>query len=175
MVKQPLNLVSFQSDAASLNNVTGSSSTGECFTKTKVGLKLDLTIAGHSCHCLISPFTGIGLSRDVQIMVTNLQNLHFFDSSLLEGKNSSKDHNWETNRDSNQWHEWPAIVKSNLKSILVFVKHSPGFPLCFKACNISFLLGCFIRLTSFKSGWLDRNISYWYYTTCMRTFIRWTL
>ena len=25
-----------------------------------------------------------------------------------------------------QWHERPAIVKSNLKSILVFVKHSPG-------------------------------------------------
>ena len=28
--------------------------------------------------------------------------------------------------ESNHWHEWPAIVKSNLKSILVFVKHTPG-------------------------------------------------
>ena len=27
--------------------------------------------------------------------------------------------------ESKQWHERPAIVKSNLKSILVFVKHSP--------------------------------------------------
>ena len=33
-------------------------------------------MAGCSCHCLLSPFTGIGLSRDVPIMVTNL-NLHF--------------------------------------------------------------------------------------------------
>ena len=31
-----------------------------------------------------------------------------------------------TNGESNQWHEQPAIVKSNLKSILVFVKHPPG-------------------------------------------------
>ena len=30
--------------------------------------------------------------------------------------------------ESKQWHEWPAIVKSNLKSIFVFVKHSPGAP-----------------------------------------------
>ena len=30
---------------------------------------------------------------------------------------------WETNDESNQWHELPAIVKFNLKSILVFVKH----------------------------------------------------
>ena len=31
------------------------------------------------------------------------------------------------NGESKQWHERPAIViKSNLKSILVFVKHSPG-------------------------------------------------
>ena len=28
--------------------------------------------------------------------------------------------------ESKQWHEWPAIVKSNLKSILVFVEHPPG-------------------------------------------------
>ena len=27
---------------------------------------------------------GIGFSRDLQIIVTNLQNLHFFDSSLLK-------------------------------------------------------------------------------------------
>ena len=30
------------------------------------------------------------------------------------------------NGESKQWHEWPVIVKSNLKSILVFVRHSPG-------------------------------------------------
>ena len=46
----------------------------------------------------------------------------FFDSSLLKEKILSKDHYGE----SNQWHEWSAIVKSNLKSILVFVKHSLG-------------------------------------------------
>ena len=40
----------------------------------------------------------------------------YFDSSLLKEKILSKDHNGE----SNQWHEWPAIVKSNLKSISVF-------------------------------------------------------
>ena len=39
---------------------------GECFTKTKIDFKLDLTMAGRSCHCLRSPFTAIGLSRDVQ-------------------------------------------------------------------------------------------------------------
>ena len=44
----------------------------------------------------------------------------FVDSSLLKEKILSKDHNGE----SNQWHEWAAIVKSNLKSILIVVKHS---------------------------------------------------
>ena len=34
------------------------------------------------------------------------------------------------NGESKQWHERPAIFKSNLKSILVFVKHSPGFVKC---------------------------------------------
>ena len=29
--------------------------------------------------------------------------------------------------ESKQWDERPAIVKSNLKSILVFVKHSPDY------------------------------------------------
>ena len=43
----------------------------------------------------------------------------FFDSSLSKEKIFSKDHISE----SNQCHGWPAIVKSNLKSILVFVKH----------------------------------------------------
>ena len=52
------------------------SRSGGCFTKTKIDFKLDLTMAGRSCHCFLSPFTGIGLSRDLQIMVTNLQNLH---------------------------------------------------------------------------------------------------
>ena len=56
------------------------------FTKTKIDFKLDLTMAGCSCHCLFSPFTGIGLSRDLQIKVKNLQNLHF---SLLKEKRSS--------------------------------------------------------------------------------------
>ena len=50
----------------------------ECFTKTKIDFKLDLNMAWRLCHCLLSPFTGIGLSREVQIVVTNLQNLHFF-------------------------------------------------------------------------------------------------
>ena len=31
------------------------------------------------------------------------------------------------NGESKQWHEQPAIVKSNLKLILVFVKHSYDF------------------------------------------------
>ena len=31
----------------------------------------------------------------------------------------------EVNGKNKQWYEWPAIVKSNLKSILVFVKHPP--------------------------------------------------
>ena len=42
-----------------------------------IDFRLDSTMAGHSCHCFLSPFTGVGLSRDIQIMVTNLQNLHF--------------------------------------------------------------------------------------------------
>ena len=75
--------------------------TGGCFTKTKIDFKLDLTMTGRSCHCLLSPFTGISFSRDVQIMVTNLQKFTFFDSSLLKAKIFSKDHNGE----SNQWHE----------------------------------------------------------------------
>ena len=57
--------------------------------------KLDLNTTGHSCHCPLSPFTGIGLAKDVQIMVTNLQNLH-----LSKEQMSSKDHNGE----NNQWH-----------------------------------------------------------------------
>ena len=28
---------------------------GECFTKTKIDFKLDLTMAGRSCHLLLSP------------------------------------------------------------------------------------------------------------------------
>ena len=58
--------------------------------------------------------SGIAFSRDVpnrgnkSTEFTSLDDYH-------------KDHNGE----SNQWHEWPAIVKSNLKSILVFVKHPP--------------------------------------------------
>ena len=96
-------------------------SPGECFTKTKINFKLDLTMAGHSCHCFLSPFTDIGLSRLVQIMVTNLQNFKFCYNSFLKEKILSKDHNG----DSNQWHEWPAIFKSNIKLILVFVKRGP--------------------------------------------------
>ena len=46
----------------------------------------------------------------------------FVDNSLLKEKVLSKDHNGERK----QWHEQPAIVKSNLKLILVFVKHFPG-------------------------------------------------
>ena len=32
---------------------------------------------------------------------------------------------WETNGESNQWHERLAIVQVQLKLILVFVKHPP--------------------------------------------------
>ena len=45
----------------------------------------------------------------------------FVENSILKEKMLSKDHNGK----SNQWHEWLAIVKSNLKLILNFVKHSP--------------------------------------------------
>ena len=51
----------------------------------------------------------------------------FMDTLLLKEKLLSKDHNCE----GKQWHDRPAIVKSNLKSSLVFVKHSLGFT-CFK-------------------------------------------
>ena len=50
---------------------------GECFTMTKIDFKLDLTMTGCSCHCVLSPFTGIDLSRDLQIMVINRQNVLF--------------------------------------------------------------------------------------------------
>ena len=58
-----------------------------------------------------------------------------FDNSLMKEKILSKDHNLETNGDSNQWQEWPAIVKSNLKSILVFVKHPPPPPSSTRSSN----------------------------------------
>ena len=45
----------------------------------------------------------------------------FWDNSVLKENIVSKDHNGE----SKQWHDRPAIVISNVKSILVFVKHSP--------------------------------------------------
>ena len=38
----------------------------------------------------------------------------------------SLDRTMPVDGESKQWHEQPAIVKSNLKSILVFVKHSLG-------------------------------------------------
>ena len=47
------------------------------FTKTKIDFKMDLAMACYSCHCLLSPFIGNGLSRDVQVMVTHLQNSAF--------------------------------------------------------------------------------------------------
>ena len=97
---------------------------GECFAKTKINFKFDLTMACRSCHCLLSPFTGIGLSKDVQIMVKKSTEYTFLDDSLLKENILSKDHNGK----SKQWHDWPAIVKSNLKSILVFVKHPPPPP-----------------------------------------------
>ena len=34
---------------------------GGCFTTTKINFKLDLNMAGHTCHCLLCPFIGIGL------------------------------------------------------------------------------------------------------------------
>ena len=54
----------------------------------------------------------------------------------MKEKILSKDHNWETNGESNQWHEQPATVKFNLKSILVLwntpkVMYSLGEPLKF--------------------------------------------
>ena len=57
---------------------------GECFTKTKIYFNLDLTMAGHSCHCSLSPF-GICILKDVQITVTNLQKLQFL-IIIIKGK-----------------------------------------------------------------------------------------
>ena len=67
---------------------------------------------------LLSPFTAIGLSRDVQIISHKSTKFILFNNSLLRENILAKARNGE----SNQWHEWPAIVKCNLKSILVFVK-----------------------------------------------------
>ena len=39
------------------------------------------------------------------------------------------------NGENKQWHEQPALVKSNSKSILVFVKHSPGNASCRKGLS----------------------------------------
>ena len=64
-------LSSFHPDNRHANNYRG------VCTNTKIDFKLDLNMAVHSFHCLLSPFTGIGLSRDVHILVTNLENLHF--------------------------------------------------------------------------------------------------
>ena len=69
----------------------------DCFTKTKIDFKLDFNIAGRSCHCFLSTFTGIGLSNHGH----KCTELTFFDNSLLKEKIISKDHNGE----SNQWHE----------------------------------------------------------------------
>ena len=46
-----------------------------CFTKTKIDFKLDLTMAGRSCHCC-SHHLLAWVSKDVQTVVTNLQNCH---------------------------------------------------------------------------------------------------
>ena len=94
-----------------------SNTPGECFTKTKIDFKLDLTMAGHSCQYFLSSFTCIGFSRDVPIVVTNLQNFHFL---IVH-----KDHNWETNGESNQWHEWPAIVQVQVKVDLSLCETPP--------------------------------------------------
>ena len=56
---------------------------------------------------------------------SQIYRIDIFGKLIIEGKNiiwtKSKDHNGK----SRQWHEQPVIVtgKSNLKSILVFVKH----------------------------------------------------
>ena len=54
----------------------------ECFTKTKIDFKLDLTMAGHSCHCLLSSFPGIGLSRDGTNHGLKSAEFKFFDNSV---------------------------------------------------------------------------------------------
>ena len=60
--------------------------------------------------------------KGLQIVVTIFsKNLPLLIVHYWRKKYISKYHNWEANGESNQWHKWPA----NLKSILVFVKHSP--------------------------------------------------
>ena len=49
----------------------------------------------------------------------------FFDSSLLKEKSYLKIITERLKVRANQWHERPAIFKSNFKSISFFVKHPP--------------------------------------------------
>ena len=46
------------------------------------------------------------------------------------------------NDESKQWHEWPAIVKSNLKAILFFVKQPPGSQFGFCSTTGRVLIPC---------------------------------
>ena len=63
---------------------------GECFTKTKIDLKFDLAMAGHSCHCLLSPIIGIGLSKGHTDRVHKSTEFTFLDDSLLKKKYLNK-------------------------------------------------------------------------------------
>ena len=60
-------------------------------------------MAGHSCYCLLSLFTGKPFSQIYIIYIFFM--VHYWWTKIL-----SKDHNWETNGERNHWHEWPAIV-----------------------------------------------------------------
>ena len=94
----------------------------------------------------------------------------FLDNSLLkETILFSKDHIGE----SRQWHERPAIVESNLKSILVFVKHPPvvtvtqGHPLMHRQIPFAKMYHhlSLILFNSFSATkWLNLLISYCVYT-----------
>ena len=97
--------------------------------------------------------------------------LTYFDSSLLiEGKNIYPvDHNWENNSESNQWHEWPPIVKSNLKSI--FVKHPLDIFLDANrvyTCMLRWSMSCAILIANDSRRYIKDSIK-WNVKTRFRT------
>ena len=97
---------------------------GGCFTKTKIEFKLDLTMAGRLVRA-----TGCSHHYDLYIIFFHFNNelskkckfcrIATMIYTSLEGP-------MPVNGKSKQWHGQPAIVKSNLRLILVFEKHSPA-------------------------------------------------
>ena len=166
-------------------------------------------MAGLSCHYLFAPFTGIGLSRDVQINVTNLQNLHFLivhywrkkyylkilvqrhphmdrEKAVRGNERATVDREgWRKlvmataaqlgpptwlkkkkvcNGESYQWHWWPAIAKSNLKSILVWSYNWHNTTLYFV-----FLIGPCLR---FEKKRVEKVSVFWRWNHCRVTHLR---